>query len=245
MSTTHTFKRSLIIAAILQASASQVIAQESAYTDLNTCTRNEQLKLTAKGAALGALTGFGGAFLTGNKEKAKKAALAGAVGGGAVGFATAYYTAIDTCKKLNPSWVTESNLVRDPAKSYAQVKKENNYSAKDGISLRVRDMAMPGEAKPGDELAIETVYDVMTPDGAETPVVFSRKLFVVADGAETEVKFPMAASATRTVEAGRNKESMKLPISAETAAGTTYRVELSASVAGKSPITTTKSVTVI
>lgn len=245
MSSIRAFKRSAIIAAVLQASIGQVMAQESAYADLNTCTRNEQVKSTVKGAALGALTGFGGALLTGNKDKAKKAALAGALGGGAVGFATAYYTAIDTCKKLNPSWVTESNLVRDPSKSYAQVKKENNYSAKEGIALRVREMAMSGEAKPGDELAIDTVYDVMTPDGAETSVVFSRKLYVVADGAETEVIFPMAATATRTVEAGRSKESMKLPISAETPAGTVYRVELSASAGGKSPITTTKSVTVI
>lgn len=221
------------------------MAQESAYADLDACTKNEQIKLTAKGMLTGALAGFGGAFLTGNKEKAKQAALAGAVGGGAIGFATAYYTAIDTCKKLNPSWVTESSLVRDPSKTYAQVKKENHYAAKDGISLRLRDMAMPGEAKPGDSVAINTVYDVMTPDGAETAVVFSRKLYVVADGTEKLVTFPMAATATRTVEAGRSKESMTLPISADTKAGTVYRVELSAAAGDKSPVTMSKSVTVI
>lgn len=245
MPTIRAAKRFLLIAAVLQTFAGNVVAQESAYTDLDACTKNEQLKLMAKGAIAGALAGFGGALFSGNRDKAGKAALIGAVGGGAIGFATAYYTAIDTCKKLNPSWVTESSLIRDPSKSYAQVTKENRYFANDGITLRLRDIQMPSETKPGDNVAIDTTYDVMTPDGAETPVVFSRKLYVVADGAEKLVPFPLAALATRTVEAGRNKESMTLPISAETKAGTVYRVELSAAAGDKSPVTMSKSVTVI
>jgi hypothetical protein len=240
----YSAKQFVTISAVLLL-ASQANAQESAYVDLNACTKNEQIKLTTQGAVAGALAGLGGALFSGHKDKAGKAALAGAVGGGAIGFATAYYTAIDTCRKLNPSWIPESNLVRDPGKSYAQVKKENGYSASSGTTLLLRDMAMQREAKPGDSVAIDTVYDVMTPDGAETAVVFSRKLFVVADGQEKLVPFPLAASTTRTVEAGRNKESMTLPISAETKAGTVYRVELSATAGDKSPVTTSKSVTVI
>lgn len=238
-------KYGVVLAFVLQTCAGYAVAQESAYADLNACTKNEQIKLTAKGAAMGALAGLGGAFFSGNKDKAGKAALAGAAGGGAIGFATAYYTAIDTCKKLNPNWITESNLVRDPSKSYTQVKAENHYAAKDGVTLRLQDMVMPNVTKPGDDVTIDSIYDVMTPDGTETPVLFSRKLYVVADGTEKLVPFPLAATATRTVEAGRNKESMKLPISAGTKAGTVYRVELSAAAGDKSPVTMSKSVTVI
>jgi hypothetical protein len=75
--------------------------------------------------------------------------------------------------------------------------------------------------------------------------VFSRKLYVVADGKETLVPFPLAASTTRTVEVGRSKESMALPISPETKTGTVYRVEISAAAGNKSPVTMSKSVTVI
>lgn len=245
MNTFRAAKHALVIAVVLQTCTGYAFAQESAYADLDACTKNEQIKLTAKGAAVGALAGFGGALFSGKKDKAGKAALAGAIGGGAIGFATAYYTAIDTCKKLNPNWVAESKLVRDPSKSYPQVTQENNYVAKDGITLRLRDMSMPGQTKPGENVAINTVYDLMTPDGAETAVMFSRKLFVVADGTEKLVPFPVAASETRTVEAGRSKESMTLPISADTKAGTVYRVEISATAGNKEPVTMTKSVTVI
>lgn len=238
-------KYAMAIAVVLQTCAGQAFAQQSAYADLDACTKNEQLKLTAKGAAMGALAGLGGALFSGHKEKAGKAAAAGAIGGGVIGFATAYYTAIDTCNKLNPSWVGESKLVRDPSKSYSQVVKENRYVAKDGITLRLREMAMPGQSKPGDRVAIDTVYDLMTPDGAESAVVFSRKLFIVADGTEQLVQFPAAASETRTVEAGRSKESMVLPIAPDSKPGTVYRVEFSAAAGGKAPVTMSKSVTVI
>jgi len=237
--------RTAVLAAVLQLCTTSVSAQESAYADLDACTKNEQIKLTAKGAMIGALAGLGGAFLSGKKDKALKATLVGAVGGGGVGLATAFYTAIDTCRKLNPNWISESSLVRDPGKSYAQVKKEHRYSASEGTTLHLRDMAMPSQARAGENIAVESVYDVLTPDGAEANVVFSRKLFVVTGGVETPVTFPMAELATRTVEAGRSKESLNLPIPGASEAGTVYRVELSASAGGKAPVTMTKSVTII
>ena len=117
------------------------LAQESAYVDLDACTRGEQEKLTVKGAAAGMFAGFAGAMLTGKKDKAGKAALLGLAGGAAAGFATAYYTAIDTCKKQNPQWVTEANLVRDPSKSLKQVKVEHGYQpARDGIKVALKDI---------------------------------------------------------------------------------------------------------
>jgi hypothetical protein len=245
MLTVRNSVRLLTVAAALQLFTVNAVAQESAYADLDACTRSEQIKLTAKGALAGALAGFSGAFLTGNREKAGKAALAGALGGGAIGLATAFYTAIETCKKLNPGWITESTLVRDTGRTYAQVKKEHQYVPKQGVVLRMHDMTMSGETRPGSEVAIGTYYDVMTPDGAETPVVLSRKLYVIADGNEKAVPFPMAELATRTVEAGRNKESLNLPIPADAKPGTEYRVELSAAAGDQAATSLSRTVKVI
>lgn len=238
-------KRSVAVFVAMQLMAGAALAQESAYADLNTCTKNEQLKLTAKGAAVGALAGLGGALFGGKKDNAGKAALAGALVGGVAGFATAYYTAIDTCKKLNPNWITESSLIRDPAKSLEQVYKDNHYNKRDGIQLRMQGLDTTATVKAGEPMAIEAVYDVMTPDNAETQVQLSRKLFVTTDGKETELTFPLAANASRTVEAGRNKETMQLPTPSNVGSGTVYRVELSAKAGDKAPVTMSKNVTVI
>jgi hypothetical protein len=231
--------------ALVVAYSGTAIAQESAYADLDACTKGEQVRLTAKGAAMGLMAGLGGAFFSGNKDKAGKAAVAGAVAGGAAGFLTAYYTAIDNCRKINPNWITESNLVRDPSKSYAQVKKENSYQPHDGIVVKLRNMDMPNSVKAGERVPIDTTYDLMTPDDAETQVTFQRKLFVTVDGKEKEVPFPLNGLANRVVEAGRSKESLALPTPADVTKGTVYRVEISASAAGKPPVMTSRSVTVL
>jgi hypothetical protein len=245
MTTRHAVKKLALMTFVLNAFTANAIAQESAYADLDTCTKNEQIKLTVKGAALGAFAGLSSAFLSGNRDKAAKAAVLGAAGGGAIGFATAYYGAIDTCKKLNPSWVTESKLVRDPGKSYAQVVRENHYSPKDGITVRMQNMDVPSQTKAGTDVTVDTTYDVMTPDGAEAPVTFSRKLYIIADGVEKEMKFPQADLVTRTVEAGRSKESIKVPVPADMKAGSVYRIMLTAGAAGSSPVTISKNVAII
>jgi len=245
MTTHHPVKKIALMTFVLSAFTANAIAQESAYADLDACTKNEQIKLTVKGAAMGAFAGLGASFLSGNKDKAAKAAVLGAAGGGAIGFATAYYTAIDTCKKLNPNWVTESKLVRDPAKSYAQVVKENHYSPKDGIAVRMQKMDVPSQTKAGTDVTVDTTYDVMTPDGAEAPVTFSRKLYVLADGVEKEMTFPEKDTVTRTVEAGRSKESIKIPVPADMKAGSVYRIMMTAGAVGSSPVTISKNVAVI
>lgn len=222
------------------------LAQESAYVDLDACTRGEQEKLTVKGAAAGMFAGFAGAMLTGKKDKAGKAALLGLAGGAAAGFATAYYTAIDTCKKQNPQWVTEANLVRDPSKSLKQVKVEHGYQpARDGIKVALKDIESPSTIKVGEPLSLNTSYDVMTPDDAEALVVFDRKLFVTVEGQETEVPFPQTGHFERKVEAGRSHEPLVLQTPAEAKPGTVYRVMMSAAAGGKAPVTVSKSITVI
>ena len=54
---------SFLITTAMLSSAGVVSAQESAYADLDACTKGEQIKLTTKGAVTGALAGLGAAFL--------------------------------------------------------------------------------------------------------------------------------------------------------------------------------------
>lgn len=237
-------KLSFLMAAVLLSLSGAASAEESAYQDLNACTKGEQIKLTTKGAVTGALAGLGAAFLSGKKDDAIKAAAIGGVAGGVAGFATAYYTAIETCLKLNPSWVTESNIVRDPSKSFKQVNKENNYKAKDGVMVLAKKIELATPVKAGTDLVINSTFDVMTPDGAETSILVERKLFVVVDGKESPIPFPSKISEERTVAAGRNTDTVKLPISPDAKAGTVYRMEFSVAAGGKTPEVITKTVTV-
>lgn len=238
--------RGLILGVMTCVYSAGALAQESAYADLDACTKDEQIRLTAKGAAIGLVTGLGGALFSGKKDKtALKAAAIGAAAGGVAGFATAYYTAIDNCNKKNPQWITESSLVRDPSKNYQQVKKEHGYQAREGVKVYLKEMLVPATVQPGERFAIDTIFDVMTPTDAETEVVFQRKLFVTADGKETEMPFPSASSATRVVEAGRSKETIQLPTPPDATKGTTYRIEISAAAGGKAPTMLSRSVSVI
>ena len=236
---------SFLIATSVLSSASVVSAQESAYADLDACTKGEQIKLTAKGAITGALVGLGAAFLSGKKDDAAKSAVLGAAVGGAAGFATAYYNAIGTCYKLNPTWIPESNIVRDPNKSYMQVKKENNYKPKEeGIKVLAKKMDMATSVTAGAKLDINSTFDVMTPDGAETAIVVERKLFAVEADKETAVFFPGRPSDQRTMEPGRNNDIVKLQIPMDAKVGSVYRVEFSVAAEGKVPTVISKTVTV-
>lgn len=238
------FKASILIAAASLSLPGISHAQESAYADLNACTKDQQIKMTAKGALTGALAGFGGALLSGKKDDALKVAAVGAAAGGVAGFATAYYTAIDSCYKLNPNWVPESNITRDPSKSYPQVLKENQYSKKEGIKVLAKEMRLPDTVKPGETLPIVSTFDVMTPDGAQADIVIERKLFAVVDGKETMLPTPFHGTDSRTIEAGRSRDTVNLPIGPETKAGSVYRVEFSVNGGGKPANVVSKTVTV-
>ena len=54
--------------------------------------------------------------------------------GGIAGFATAYYTAVDTCFKKNPAWLPESDIQH--TKDYDKVKREIRYKPSQGIVTR-------------------------------------------------------------------------------------------------------------
>lgn len=208
-----------------------VQAQESANSDLDTCVKDEQIALTVKGAGIGAITGLGASLFSNKKDDAVKKAAIGAAVGGAAGFATAYFTAIDTCFKKNPSWIPESKIER--TQDYAQVKKATKYKSSQGIKVEATKMEIPQTAKAASTLDVNSLFYVLTPDGAETEVTVVRKLFSITDGKETQVTFNGKPSETFVLQPGQHKDTARLPIPEKVQPGTQYRVEFSVSGGGK------------
>ncbi|MEM5340573.1 hypothetical protein [Paraburkholderia azotifigens] len=207
--------------------ATQVSAQESATDDLNSCVRKEQILTTAKGAGIGAVTGFAAMLVSNKKNDALKGAAVGAAVGGIAGFATAYYTAIDTCYKKNPSWVPESNIQH--TKSFEKVKKELKYKPSQGVVVRASKVAIDGPVKAGGLAVVNSTFALMTPDGSEHPVTVDRKLYVIGDdGAEAPVLFAgHSTTEQHTFEAGEVTDTVRIPIPPDAKPGNLYRVEFS------------------
>jgi hypothetical protein len=207
--------------------ATQVSAQESATDDLNSCVRKEQILTTAKGAGIGAVTGFAAMLVSNKKNDALKGAAVGAAVGGIAGFATAYYTAIDTCYKKNPSWVPESNIQH--TKSFDKVKKELKYKSSQGVVVRANTVSIDGPVKADGQAVVNSTFALMTPDGAEHPVSVERKLYVIGDdGKETLVQFPgHSAAEEHTFEPGEVTDTVRIPIPHDAKPGNLYRVEFS------------------
>lgn len=228
--------------------SASVSAQESANAELDACVTDQQVRMAAKGALIGIAGGLGTNMFSNKKDKkdkALKAAVIGGVVGAAGGFATAYYTAFAKCTSKHPEWIVESNLVRDNNKSYKQVNQENRYNARDGIVVLLKKIDAPQSVQPGQRFPIDSTFDLMTPNGAETEVQFQRKLFVIADGQEAEMQFPLASTATRVVEAGRSHEVIHVPTPSDAPKGTMYRVEISALAGDKPAVVQSTTVTVI
>ncbi|GAB2873429.1 hypothetical protein GCM10027093_06230 [Paraburkholderia jirisanensis] len=201
-------------------------AQESANDDLNSCVRKEQILTTAKGAGIGALTGLTAMLATHKKEDALKGAVIGAAVGGIAGFATAYYTAVNTCFKKNPAWIPESDIQR--TRSYDEVKKQIKYKKSQGIVTRAESVTIDGPVKADGLAVVNSDFILMTPDGAEAPVTVERKLYVVGDdGKETQVEFPGHASEQHTFEPGEQKDTVRVPVPHDAKPGSAYRVEFS------------------
>jgi hypothetical protein len=209
-------------------------AQESANDDLNSCVKKEQVLTTAKGAGLGALAGLSAMLVSHKNEDAGKAALIGAVAGGVAGFATAYYTAIDTCYKKNPSWIPESKLQR--TKDYDKVKKEIHYNPKQGFVTKVRSIDVPAVVAAGSQAEVTSNFIVMTPQGDDAPVTIERKLFVVEGDKQTEVPFQTQnATQQLTLEPGEQQDTVHVPIppDAKPCSKFIYQVSVASSSGGK------------
>ena len=128
---------------------------------------------TAKGAAIGAVTGFLGALASGKQDKAAQLALAGAAVGGIAGYASAYYNAVATCMKKNPAWIPESNIERKG--NYKAIVKEFKYKPSQGDIFTVRPLQMPATISQGQNLEFPAKFVVLTPDGGEAQARITRK----------------------------------------------------------------------
>lgn len=218
-------------------------AQESANDDLNSCVKKEQVVTTAKGAGLGALAGLGAMLVSHKNEDAGKAALIGAVVGGVAGFATAYYTAIDTCYKKNPSWIPESKLQR--TKDYGKVKKEIHYSPKQGFVTKVRSIDVPTAITAGSLAEVTSNFIVMTPQGDDAPVTIERKLFVVDGDKQTEVPFqPQGSPQQLTLEPGEQQDMVHIPIPPDAKPNSKFIYQVSVASNGGKPDVQQKELTV-
>lgn len=224
------------VAAGLLFSSSGAFAQESANEALNSCVKREQLLTTAKGAGLGVLAGVTSMLITHQSQHAVAGGAIGGVAGGIAGFTLAYYTAVGTCFKKNPSWLPESNLQR--TKDYDKVRKEIRYKKSQGIVTRVESVAVAQPVKADSQAEVASTFIVMTPDGAETSATVERKLYVVgSDKKETEVPFPGHPAEQHTFEPGEQKDVVHIPIPHDAKSGSVYRVEFSLIAGDKPPAT--------
>lgn len=198
-------------------------AQESVTSDLDSCINSEKISHTAKGVAIGAITGLMGSFLGGKKDDAGKAALIGAVAGGAIGYASAHYKAAGICMKKNPSWVPESNIQRNP--NYKAVINEFKYKPAKGDFSVVRKLQMPQTVRQGETLKVTARFVVLTPEAGEAKVKIIRKLFAIADNKEEEVPFYGKGEEERVVENGEHEDTFNLPIYKDVPLGSKFRVE--------------------
>ena len=222
------------------------VAQESVNKDLDECIKKERIAITAKGAGIGALGGFAKSMLASNDDKksseTSKNVLVGAAAGGAIGLAVSYYTAVDRCYKKNPKWIPESKIER--TKSYKQTVAELGYKPSMGTIARAKRVAMPETIQPGGVLEITSTFQVMTPNGSETAVTIERKLYAMADGKETVLPFTGKGTEERTVEPGEHSAVDHVPVPADVAAGTAFRIEYLVSADKKPPSTASATVTV-
>ena len=239
-------KIKVAVACVVAFMSASAVAQESAYADLNSCVQSEQIKSTAKGAAVGALTGLGASFLGGMKKKdAIKATALGAVAGGGIGFVKAYYEATNTCYKKNPSWVPASNITRSA--TLAQAKKDAKYKPSQGIVTGIVKIDMPESVKSGTaSIPMNTVFNVLTPNDAETQVEIVRKVYVIEEGKEELMPFTAGSpSETRTFEPAQHTDTVNYELSSNFKPGMQLRYEIQIKTATTAVVTATKTVSII
>lgn len=217
----------VVCLAILSSNAK---AQESTNSQMDECVKKEQITKAALGAVIGAATGWFAAARTGND--ARKGAVAGAVVGGAGGWLIAYNTAIDTCQKEHSDWIPEANLKR--TKDYARVMQETRYTPSQGITSHVTKVNANKQIEVGGVFDITSTFQVMTPDGAETKVTISRKMFTTIEGKETEVKIVSTRpNEEKTVEPGEHQDTVHITAPPDLKSGNRIRYVFGVSVDGK------------
>jgi len=212
----------LLLIVILTNFNSNVIAAESADDALNSCVKQKQVTGALTGAVLGALAGF----FSGSDKKGTTAAI-GAAAGSLAGWGYAAYTANKACITEHPEWIPESKLER--VADYKTVLQEESYDPKkDGIKLRVASIDGPSKVKSKDKAEILTTFILLTPDGAESKVLLTRKLFLTSNGeGEKEVEYPGSKTDSRTFEPGRITDAVSPIIYGATGDKLRYEVSVS------------------
>jgi len=239
-------KMSTAVLCALTFVTSHVAAQESAYADLNSCVQSEQVTATAKGAAVGALTGLGASLFGGMKKKdAIKATALGALAGGGIGFVKAYYEATNTCYTKNPSWIPASNITRSA--TLAQAKKAAKYKPSEGVKTTIVGIDMPTSVQSGTaSIPMNTKFTVLTPDDAETPVEISRKIYIIENGKEEPMPFTAGRSTeVKTFEPAQHTDTINFPLSSDFKPGMQLRYEVQMKTASTPVVTESKIVTII
>lgn len=219
--------------------SSSVLAAESASEQLNKCVKDEQVKKAATGAVIGAATGFLGALAAGKKDKAAAATGLGLVAGAGAGWLQAYMTANQTCRVAHPEWLAESEIARDSTKKYDLVKKEHKYKGKTKAAY-IQDITPQLDPNNPSRVTIQSTYDILTPDGAETPVTITRQLFIITKDKTEEVQLlDNRNSEQRTLDVGRNIDAISFNFasppkeSGVDAANIKYRLDITLSIDGK------------
>lgn len=214
----------ILVALLSAAQISNLAAQEAVTTDLDSCINTEKISFTVKGAAVGALTGLMSSFLSGKKDTAGKNAVIGAVAGGAIGFATAYYKAAGICMDKNPSWVPESKIQRK--NNYKEILKEFKYTSSMGNFIYLRKLEIPISVSPGKNIEISSKYVVLTPDSGEVMVRIERKLFIIDENKkEEEIPFFGKGIEERVVANGEETDTVRIPVSVDAPTGSSFRIE--------------------
>lgn len=214
----------MLIVLLSASQISNVIAQEAVTSDLDSCINSEKIAFTIKGAAVGALTGLMGSFLSGKRDRAGKNAVIGAVTGGAIGYATAYYKAAGICMDKNPSWVPESKIQRK--NNYKEIVKEFKYKSSMGDFIYLRKLQVPNSINPGENIEIVSKYVVLTPDSGEARVRIERKLFIIDENnKEEEIPFFGKGIEERVVANGEEIDTAKIPVSVDAPRGSSFRIE--------------------
>lgn len=203
---------------------SHVLAQEAVTSDLDSCITSEKIAFTVKGAAVGALTGLMGSFLSGKGDKAGKHAVIGAVAGGAIGFATAYYKAAGICMDKNPSWIPESKIQRKD--NYKEIVREFKYKSSMGDFIYLRKLQTPNAVNPGGNIEIISKYVVLTPESGESKVRIERKFFIIDENnKEEEIPFFGKGIEERVVANGEEVETANIPVPTDAPKGSSFRIE--------------------
>lgn len=217
-----TTAKCLLLVMVISQLNNKVLAAESADEALNSCVKQKQIKGAVTGAIVGALAGL---FASGDRKGA--GAAIGAAAGSIAGWAYTAYTANSACIGEHPEWIPESRLER--VGDYQAVLQEESYNPrKDGVKLRIASIDAPTTVKSNDKPEIITTFVVLTPNGAETKVDLTRKLFLTPAGQEEkEVPFPGNAKESRVFEPGKITDIVSPKIYGEKGDKLRYEVALS------------------